>query len=213
MKKIIITIIALAFGVCAFAKDLATLTKEFNALTAKEARTEYVLANKGDVKSAYKEWRANGSKKASFTFFNVAYWITDELNNIPLGEGASLSATRVYSLNTEKNPNWYEELKAKNWIADGYQLKDWQICVFAKCAGDKDVLEDLITKLDVATLINDFNLFTKILLTHKNPPAALDKLIDMQTAIALQNPNDTRLDTLKTYLRIVREKCIDAKLK
>lgn len=47
----------------------------------------------------------------------------------------------------------------------------------------------------------------------KDCETAKEKLIELQTLIVTRNPNDPRLDILKTYLRIVREKCIDAKLK
>lgn len=213
MKKIIITTIALALGVCAYAKTLDVLTKEFNALTTKEARIEYIEANKGDVKSAFVSWKQQGKPVASSLFFNVAYWITDELNDISYADGLGLSATRVYILRNNADGDWYDRIKTNGWIDDGYQFKDWQIFVFAKCAKDKETLGKVIIKLDISHLIADFDISAKTLLTHDNPQIALNRLVDMQTAIALKNPNDARLDTLKTYLRIVREKCIDSKLK
>ena len=58
-----------------------------------------------------------------------------------------------------------------------------------------------------------FKTATGVLLRMKNVELAKEKLVEMQTLIAMQNPQDARLETIKAYLRIVREKCVDAKLK
>ena len=75
-------------------------------------------------------------------------------------------------------------------------------------------LKEIIKNNPIGIFINTgFKTSTGVLLRMNNAELAKQKLIEMQTLIALKDPHDTRLDTIKTYLRIVREKCLDAKLK
>jgi hypothetical protein len=213
MKKIIITIIALTFGVCAFAKDLETLTKEFTALTSKEARVDYVQDNVSDIAQAYPIWIKSGSG-AKRGLFATAYWHTTALDNVSDYEAIRLSPQKLYRLRSATNPNWYEDLKNGGWKLDGQQLTNWQIFELARTARDTEIVEKIIlnTPMYIFTTTG-FDTATKTLLKMKDCETAKEKLIELQTMIATRNPNDARLDTLKAYLRIVREKCIDAKLK
>lgn len=214
MKKIIITIITLALGVGVFAKDLNTLESEWRQLTTSQARVAYVQDNISDIVQAYPIWIKNGCKSRITGLFSVAYWETTALENVSDYEAARLAPPRLYQLRTAKNPNWYKDLKNGGWKLDGQQLNNWQIFEFARTAGDIEILEKIILNSPMYLFITTgFDTAAKTLLKMKDCEAAKEKLIELQTIIATNNPNDARLDTLKVYLRIVREKCIDAKLK
>jgi len=214
MKKIIITTIALVLGVGAMAKNLEQLTSEWNQLTDRKSRIEFVQANVSDIVQAYPIWIKNGRKPQTTGLFAVAYWHTTAFDNVSDCEAVRLSPQKLYQLRSAKNPNWYEDLKNGGWKLDGQQLTDWQIFELARSARDTESVEKIISNAPMYLfLTTGFDTASKTLLRMKDCEKAKEKLIELQTLIATRNPNDARLDVLKTYLRIVREKCIDAKLK
>ena len=213
MKKVII-FIALTLGVGAMAKNLEQITAEWNQLTDRKSRIDYVQLNATDIKAVYQDWFKNGHKSKSYGIFSATYWHTSIFDDVSEYESIFLSANKAYSLYTAKNPNWYEDIKDKGFIVNGKKLTAWQIFTLAEVAKDYDVVEQTIVNNPIGIFINTcFKTATGVLLRMNNAELAKQKLIEMQTLIALKNPNDARLDTLKTYLRIMREKCIDAKLK
>lgn len=214
MKKIIITIITLAFGVGVFAKDFNTLVTEWSKCDTRGARIEYVKTNVGDIVKAYPQWVKN-ERKPSSSLFSATYYHTNALDGISDSEAVALSIHKLYITKTLSNPNWYDDVKMAGFKIDGVQLSDARIFELARYAKDKDTVLKIVLQLPVSefTIDVDFRAITSALLQVNNAEAAKEKLIEIQTFLALRNPNDERLDMLKTYLRIVREKCIDAKLK
>ena len=212
MKKLIITIITLAFGVGVFAKDFNTLTSEWKQITTHQDRVAYVQANASDIAQAYPTWGKKGQKPHGL--FSAAYWHTTAFDNVSDFEAARLSPPRLYKLRSAENPNWYGDLKNGGWKLNGQQLDNWQIFEFARVAKDTEIVEKFILTSSMQLFVTTgFDIATKTLLKMKDCETAKEKLIELQTIIAIRNPNDARLDKIKTYLRIVREKCIDAKLK
>lgn len=212
MKKIIITTLALALGVGAMAKNLEQLASEWNQLADRKSRIEFVQANVSDIKEAYK---ANGYKTTgSFGLFSAAYWHTSIFDDVSEYEAIVISATKAYRVYSANNPNWYDNIKANGFVVNGKKLTALHIFALAEAANDYDMIEQTIVNNPISIFSNNgFKTATHTLLRMKNVELAKEKLIELQTIIATRNPNDKRLDTLKTYLRIVREKCIDAKLK
>lgn len=215
MKKIIITIIALTFGVVAFAKDFNTLVAEWSKCDTREARIEYVKTNVEDIVKAYPQWVKNERKPSSGGMFSATYYHTNALDGISDYEALNLSTYKFYLTKTSSNPNWYEDVKMAGFKIDGVQLSTARIFILARHANDSDTIRKIVLQLPVSefTIDVDFRAITAALLQANDTEAAKKKLIEIQTFLALRNPNDERLDMLKTYLRIVREKCIDAKLK
>ena len=215
MKKIIITIIALAFSVCAFAKDINQLAAEWSKCDTREARVEYVKANVVDIAKAYPQWLKNERKPSSRGLFAATYYHTNALDGISDYEALALSTYKLYITKTSSNPNWYDDVKSGGFKIDGVQLSNSQIFDLARFAKDKDTLLKIVLQLPVSTFTTDasFKIATDAFIQMKDCETAKEKLIELQTLIAIRNPNDARLDKIKTYLRIVREKCIDAKLK
>ena len=211
MKKVII-FIALTLSVGAMAKNLEQLTAEWNQLTDRKSRIEFVQTNVSDIKEAYK---TNGYKTTgSFGLFSATYWHTNAFDNLSEYDAIILSATKAYRVYSANNPNWYDNIKANGFVVNEKKLTAWQVFSLAEVARDFEVVEQTVVNNPIGIFINTgFKTATGVLLRMKNVELAKDKLVEMQTLIALKNPNDARLDTLKTYLRIVREKCIDAKLK
>ncbi|MBE6412798.1 MAG: hypothetical protein E7036_09660 [Opitutales bacterium] len=214
MKKIIITTIALVLGVGAMAKNLEQLTSEWNQLTDRKSRIDYVQQNSTEIKAVYQDWFKNGHKSKSYGIFSATYWHTSIFDDVSEYEAIFLSANKAYRVYSANNPNWYDDIKANGFVVNGKKLTAWQIFTLAEVAKDYDVVEQTIVNNPIGIFINTgFKTSTGVLLRMNNAELAKQKLIEMQTIIAIRNPNDARLDTLKTYLRIVREKCIDAKLK
>lgn len=215
MKKIIIITIALTFGVCVFAKDFNTLVAEWSKCDTREARIEYVKTNVEYIAKAYSQWVKNGRKPASSGMFSAAYYHTNALDGVSDSEAIALSTYKFYLTKTSSNPNWYEDVKMAGFKIDGVQLSTARIFILARYARDSDTIRKIVLQLPVSefTIDVDFRAITAALLQANDTEAAKEKLLEIQTFLALRNPNDERLDMLKTYLRIVREKCIDAKLK
>ena len=196
------------------AKNLEQLTSEWNQLTDRKSRIDYVQLNATDIKAVYQDWFKNGHKSKSYGIFSATYWHTSIFDDVSEYEAIFLSASKAYSLYTAKNPNWYEDIKDNGFIVNGKKLTAWQIFTLAEVAKDYDVVEQTIINNPIAIFINTgFKTATRTLLRMKNVELAKEKLVEMQTLIAMQNPQDARLETIKAYLRIVREKCVDAKLK
>lgn len=215
MKKIIITTIALTFGVVTFAKNFDTLVTEYLNCDTREARIEYVKANVVDIAKEYPQWVKNGRKPSSGGLFSATFWHTSALDGISDYEAVVLSPFKLYKEKSAENPNWYDNVKSGGFKIDGVQLSNSQILDLARFVNDKDTILKIVLQLPVSTFTTDasFKVATDAFLRMKDCETAKDKLVELQTIIATQNPNDARLDVLKTYLRIVREKCIDAKLK
>lgn len=214
MKKIIVSFIALTIGVGALAKNLEQLASEWNQLTDRKSRIEYVQQNSTEIKAVYQDWFNNGRKSKSYGLFSAIYWHTSILDDVSEYEAIFLSANKAYRVHSANNPNWYDNIKANGFVVNGKKLTAWQIFTLAEVTKDYDVVEQMVVNNPIAIFINTgFKTATRTLLRMKNVELAKDKLIEMQTVIATHNPNDARLDTIKAYLRIVREKCIDAKLK
>ena len=215
MKKIIITTVALAFGVVAFAKNFDTLVTEYLNCDTREARIEYVKANVVDIAKEYPQWVKNGRKPSSGGLFSATFWHTSALDGISDSEAIALSTYKLYITKKSSNPNWYDDVKSGGFKIDGVPLSNSQILDLARFANDKDMILKIVLQLPVSTFATDalFKVATDAFLRMKDCETAKEKLIELQTLIVTRNPNDARLDILKTYLRIVREKCIDAKLK
>ena len=214
MKKIIITTIALTFGVVTFAKNFDTIVAEWSKCDTRELRVEYVKANVVDIAKEYPQWVKNGRKPCG-GLFSATYYHTNALDGISDSEAVRLSPYKLYITKTSSNPNWYDDVKMAGFKIDGVPLSNFQIFEIANCAKDKDTVLKIVLQLPVSTFTNDasFKVATDAFLRMKDCETAKEKLIELQTIIVTRNPNDARLDILKTYLRIVREKCIDAKLK
>lgn len=214
MKKIIITIMALALGASAMAKDIKQLTAEFSALKDKASRVAYVQENIGDIEKAYPVWVENGRRTIERRVFTVAYHYSNIFSKCTDYELAFISARKLCKDKLATNPNWYEYVKADGYKLNGNKLVDCQIYALAESARDSETMETIIARNNVDLIIGEnFKSAVKVLLQMKNAEMAKEKLTALQTAIATRNPQDARLDTIKTYLRIVREKCLDAKLK
>ena len=215
MKKIIITTIALTFGVVTFAKNFDTLVAEWSKCDTRQGRIDYVQDNVSDIVQVYPQWVKNGRKPSSNGLFSATFWHTSALDGISDSEAIALSTYKLYITKKSSNPNWYDDVKMTGFKIDGVQLSNSQILDLARFANDKDTILKIVLQLPVSTLATDalFKVATDTFLQMKDCEKAKEKLIELQTLIATRNPNDARLDVLKTYLRIVREKCIDAKLK
>lgn len=215
MKKLLVSILALTLGVCAYAKKLDQLTVEFSVLKDKSARVSYVNENLSDIKNAYQDWVDGGRKTKERRVFLVSYYLTDAFDNLSDYEQACLAPRKLFRVRTAEDPTWYEDVKSGGFVLNGQKLADWQIFSLSTFARDIATTEKVIARCDISVLTSEENFASavKVILQMTDVELAKKKLIELQTAIALRNPQDARLDTLKTYLRIVREKCIDVKLK
>ena len=143
MKKLIISFIALTFGIVALGKDLNTLASEWGQLTTRQARIDYVQDNISDIVHAYPIWIKNGHKPQTTGLFAVAYWHTTAFDNVSDYEAVRLSPQKLYQIRSVSNPNWYEDLKNGGWKLDGQSLTDWQIFELARSARDTESVEKI----------------------------------------------------------------------
>lgn len=152
MKKIIITTIALTFGVVTFAKNFDTLVAEWSKCDTRKARIEYVKANVVDIANEYAQWVKNGRKSLSGGLFSATYYHTNALDGISDSEAVRLSTYKLYITKTSSNPNWYDNVKMAGFKIDGVQLSNFQIFELASHAKDKDTVLKIVSQLPVRRL-------------------------------------------------------------
>ena len=215
MKKLIITTIAvLAVYASSFAKDFKQLTAEFSALKDRASRVAYVQENINDIEKAYPVWVENGRRTIERGMFAVAYYYSNIFSKCTDYELASISSKKLCRDKLATNSSWYEDVKADGYKLNDHKLEDCQIYALAEVARDYETMETIIARNNVDLIIGgNFKSAVRVLLQAKDAEMAKEKLTQLQTAIAIRNSLDVRLETIKTYLRIVREKCLDEKLK
>ncbi len=137
MKKIITLILALAFGVCAYAKTTDELVSEFNVLNNWSERVAFVNDNLADVQTAWADFK--GSQLSTFEYsaeydkltktqkaelqekrmlFRYLYVVKKETIDATDAQKLALSC-QIFARN---NPQKYDEIKKANWVFNGKSL-------------------------------------------------------------------------------------------
>ena len=198
----------------ASAKDINQISNELNALQEKTARITYVQENIGDIVKAYPSWVEGGRKTKTGRPFVVAYHTTNAFDGLSDYEKSCISSYKLCQSKIATNPMWYEDLKSGGFVLEGKKLEDWQVFDMAKATRDYETLEGVIRRCPTSLLIGEnFKTATRVLIGMQDTETAIKVLCAMQTQIAIRNATDPKLDTLKSYIRIVRENSIYSKLK
>ena len=216
MKKFLFVFVACMFAVCGLAKDINVLISEWSAIASgdRDGRIEYVKTNANDIATAYPQWVKNNRNPSSGGLFSATFWHTSALDGISDYEAVVLSPFKLYKEKTAENPNWYDAVKSGGFKIDGVQLSNSQIFDLARFAGDSDVVESVIRRTPMSSFMsNGFDVALRTLRKMNDAEYAREKLLELQEYLVDAKVKDSRIDDVRTALRIVREKCLDAKTK
>ena len=185
MKKIIITVVALTLGVCAFAKTLDTLVAEMPKGTKTrvdlDARSAYVEANKDDFVRELKSYSASelATKKQSELTDNEmqirntlapAYFAYGSEIGVANIVGIRINTTLFLMLNGIEA---YEKIKAGAWIVDGVKLTNAEKRAMAFWANDFDVVCEIgVGGMSKNALVSNVKKIKKLLLNAKDQAKA-----------------------------------------
>lgn len=178
MKKIIITAVALALGVGAFAKTLDTLVAEMpkfiNVTTAEiTARMEYTQANKSDFVRELRAYSASElATKETYELTDAEKVIRETLAPAYYAYGRELEIADIVGIRISIILWWqlngvdgYRKIKTANWIVDGIELSDHQKRALAFLANDFDVIYSLgVVGMNKTALITNALKIKKLLL-------------------------------------------------
>ena len=169
MKKIITLISVIAFAVAANAKTSAELAAEY-AASIKAGNSEWDAAievyqnNSADVATLFESWKTTNAAKFTetdeinksmtsaqklensrirrlFTQYLLAH--TDKFATTPVRTALVSCPSRCAAAYEVENPNFYEELKAADFIVDGVKLPAYVVCNLAKSVQDIDYIKAL----------------------------------------------------------------------
>ena len=185
MKKIIITVVALTLGVCAFAKTLDTLVAEMPKGTKTrvdlDARSAYVEANKDDFVRELKSYSASelATKKQSELTDNEmqirntlapAYFAYGSEIGVANIVGIRINTTLFLMLNGIEA---YEKIKEGAWIVDGVKLTNAEKRAMAFWANDFDVVCEIgVGGMSKNALVSNVKKIKKLLLNAKDQAKA-----------------------------------------
>ena len=185
MKKIIITVVALTLGVCAFAKTLDTLVAEMPKGTKTrvdlDARSAYVEANKDDFVRELKSYSASelATKKQSELTDNEmqirntlapAYFAYGSEIGVANIVGIRINTTLFLMLNGIEA---YEKIKTGAWIVDGVKLTNVEKRAMAFWANDFDVVCEIgVGDMSKNALVSNVKKIKKLLLNTKDQAKA-----------------------------------------
>ena len=185
MKKIIITVVALTLGVCAFAKTLDTLVAEMPKGTKTrvdlDARSAYVEANKDDFVRELKSYSASelATKKQSELTDNEmqirntlapAYFAYGSEIGVANIVGIRINTTLFLMLNGIEA---YEKIKTGAWIVDGVKLTNVEKRAMAFWANDFDVVWEIgVGDMSKNALVSNVKKIKKLLLNTKDQAKA-----------------------------------------
>ena len=151
MKKLIISILTLMLGVCAYAKTLDELVAEMpkgtNTSAEINARADYVEVNKEDFIRELRAYSASelaakrnadltAEEKAIRNTLAPAYFAYGKELGIADIVGIRFSATLWWLLNKDA----YEKIKANGWKVDGIELTTAEKRSLAFKANDFDII-------------------------------------------------------------------------
>ena len=214
MKKIIITVVALTLGVCAFAKTLDTLVAEMPKGTKTrvdlDARSAYVEANKDDFVRELKSYSASelATKKQSELTDNEmqirntlapAYFAYGSEIGVANIVGIRINTTLFLMLNGIEA---YEKIKAGAWIVDGVKLTNAEKRAMAFWAKDFDVVCEVgVAGMSKNALVSNVKKVKPLLLNAKDQAKAKEFCRAYQGAMLSSGVSDSS-DEYKTMKAI-----------
>lgn len=203
MKKIIITTIALALGVCAYAKTLdelvAGMPKLATTKAERNARVEYVQANKDDFIRELRAYSASElATKKNPDLTDEEKAIRSTLAPAYFAYGKELEIADIVGIRFSiilwglLNENGYEKIKANGWKADGIELTMTEKRALAFMYNDLDVLSSMdLSVLSKTALLYNLTKVKKMLLNANDANKAKKYCRDYQKAMLDKGISDS----------------------
>ena len=203
MKKII-TIMALALGVSAMAKDINQLVAEMPklAITKAErtARAEYVQANKDDFVRELKAYLASElATKTQSELTDNEMQVRNTLAPAYFAYGSEIGVANIVGIriNTTlflmlNGIDAYEKIKADGWIVDGVKLTNVEMRAMAFWAKDFDVVCEIgVAGMNKYALVSNVKKVKTLLLNAKDQAKAKAFCRAYQGAMLSKGVSDT----------------------
>ncbi len=163
MKKILITIFAVALAASAFAKTALELETEFKALNNDwRVQTAWAKQNTADLKTAWAEFKAsplslmysNPQCHTAFEKLDNAGKESLELRRAmyafyyaQIGEEFDASDEQKIAINAPRffrnNPEKLATIKSAGWVIDGIKISNWTRLHVAFTIGDEELIYDV----------------------------------------------------------------------
>lgn len=237
MKKIIITTLALACGLGAYAKTLAELKAEMPAYqdndTVRAARRAYMAENKTDFVREFDAWKSTNAAKfflgepqnAALTdeqkklavenraFFRAVYWVLSRELDVPANTALRL-VPQVYFA---ENPTAWDKIKADGYKVDGVAMPETLITGCAFAARDEAWLfanADRLAAIPLAGLVS-FAEDTRKMLLRSSDFAAAKKFCtayECEMLVKGADADNAALVKIKTVGKYLTERLLDAKI-
>ena len=232
MKKIIITTLALAFGVVAFAKTEAELVAGLPTTNTKD-RIAYCTENASDIEPLFAEWsKSNLGKFYTWENPNVNA-STDEKNKaqklrslfapyyyaglskceVPANCALRLSPQVYYN---KVGDDGYRQIKSDSWVIDGVQLPECDKIRFAICAKDSDVVFKMdLSKLSAFDLKSLANQMRAVILSSKDYVSAKEFCDEYERQMLIKNvsTNSAQYQAIQSVGKYLTQRVIEQKLK
>lgn len=237
MKKIIITIIACAFGVCAFAKTQSELVSEYNTIKANDERTlidaqrKFTADNKADLLNLFNSWKATDDAKLSsnevvekYKSDGDAYKQAHALREIFARmydlyysemEASDLVLCRLSSgyLKNVKSQSWYDGIKSAGFVVEGVKLGAGERLILAHQFGDKEYLLNIPVSegmLSSPTVYLAFIL--PKLVRMEDVSAAKEKCNEIESILIERGQLGAELTRVQTVSKALTARLVDAKI-
>lgn len=204
MKKLIITTLAIAFGVCVYAKTLDELVAEMpTGTTTKaelDARAEYMEANKDDFIRELKNYSVSEIATKSFSALTDAEKkIRRSLAPAYFEYGKSLGIAEIVGVKISTTLYWliygdegYNRIKSAGWIVDGVKINNAEIRSLAFFAKDFDTIASMdVSGLSKTALLANASKIKKLLLNATDTTKAKEYCRAYQRAMLARGVSDS----------------------
>ena len=232
MKKLIISFIALTFGICAFAKTEAELVAGFPQTNTKD-KIAYCTENASDIEPLFAEWsKSNFGKFYTWENPNVnasadekskaqklgalfAVYYYAELNKCEVPANCALRlSTQVYY--NKVGDDGYRQIKSDGWVIDGVQLPEYVKIRFAICAKDYAVVFKMdLSKLSASHLKTLANQMRAVILSAKDYVSAKEFCNEYERQMLIKNVsvNSAQYQAIQSVGKYLTQRVIEQKLK
>ena len=235
MKKIITMIVAFALCICAFAKDINTLTSEYLAITdgkafreTKDATRAYVESNKTDLLKAFDSWKtsdyankmfaSDAYKKASVAERKTMRTQTAMFARLYDYYHADMNANDtcfIYLCSNSINnyPELYQRAKDCDWTYNGHRILEGNIVAVVRYFRDVEYLLTLpIPKSSQGGMMNYCKLVLPQLLQMGNASEAKAKCDEIENWFLVNAPDSVYLKQATAISRKLTTRIAETKL-
>ncbi len=232
MKKLIITTIALSFGVVAFSKTEAELIAGLPTSDTK-ARIAYCAENASDIEPLFAQWsqsdigkyytwetpnvnetaeaKDNAQKKRSL----FAPYYYGGLNKCEVSANCALRLSPQVYYN-KVGDDGYKKIKSDGWIIEGVPLPECDKIRFAICAKDCDVVFKMdLSKLSAFDLKSLANQMRAVILSASDYVSAKEFCNEYEKQMLIKNVsvNSAEYQAIQSVGKYLTQRVIEQKLK